>query len=180
MLCCLSHRHHRRIMMASTPKERARESLKDYGNATPPFSLKGTKTWARVVQIYDGDTMTCVLPVLGAHYKFSVRMAGVDACEMRSSNPEVMAKAIMARDRVFESITGLHSTGLSKKEVTDVLGREVYVVWLVCQGWDKYGRLMADVHVMPDGESIAALLLREKLAYAYNGGTKQSDAEQVA
>lgn len=165
-------------MMAN--KERARESLKDYGNATPPFSLKGTKTWARVVQIYDGDTITCVLPVLGAHYKFSVRMAGIDTCEMRSSNPAVMAKAIIARDRVFESITGLYSMGLSKKELTEVLGREVYLVWLECQGWDKYGRLMADVHVTPDDESIAALLLREKLAYAYGGGAKLTEADQLA
>jgi endonuclease YncB( thermonuclease family) len=162
-----------------TDRESALADLRDHGSATPAFSLCGTATWARVVQIYDGDTMTCVLPVLGAHYKFAVRMAGIDACEMRSSNAAAKARAVLARDRVFERITGCNPMGKNKKEMAEVLENDVHLVWLECQGWDKYGRLMGCACISPGHESLAEMLMREKLAYAYSGGSKATEAEQI-
>ena len=49
-------------------------------NTTKTFSLKNTECYARVVQIYDGDTITAVIPLFDNFYKFSIRLNGIDTC----------------------------------------------------------------------------------------------------
>ena len=66
------------------------EIFKKYdNNTTPHFSLNGQKLWGRVVSLYDGDTLTIALNVFDAIYKFSVRMNGIDTCEIKSKNDSI-------------------------------------------------------------------------------------------
>ena len=68
-------------------KSELEELFKNYDNKTTPhFSLNGQKLWGRVVNVYDGDTLTIVLSVFNGIYKFSVRMNGIDTCEVKSKN----------------------------------------------------------------------------------------------
>ena len=63
------------------------EIFKKYdNNTTPHFSLNGQKLWGRVVSLYDGDTLTIALNVFDGIYKLSVRMNGIDTCEIKSKN----------------------------------------------------------------------------------------------
>ena len=148
----------------------------------PKFSLKGTIT-GRVVNLHDGDTFTCVIPFLDkessldTHYKFSIRLAGIDTCEMTSINSILKSKGFLARDRLFKLITGTNINTLEwrRSDFERYFERNYTTVELKCKDiMDKYGRVLADVYDFAD------VLVREKLAYRYDGGTKLTDSQILA
>ena len=155
-----------------------KEYFRQYGLNTPEFTLKGIKTFARVVSIYDADTVKLVIPVLGCFFKFNVRLLEIDACEMKSKNKEL---AIHARDRLFELVTGRRSDPTwKKKDIESYLNGDVYLVWVECVDFDKWGRVLANIYPSAGGKSFSQCLLEENLAYPYQGGSKLSEDDQVA
>jgi endonuclease YncB( thermonuclease family) len=161
------------------------DSFKFHGGATPVFSLNNLRTYARVVDVYDGDTLHAVIPTFGSFFKFSIRLYGIDACEMKSHNAANKELAIRARNRVIELITNKDFSMLkNKKEVDMIFEKDVYLVWLHCLEMDKYGRVLAKIYASEQAEresglSFSEILLAEKLAYPYFGETKKSEVEQL-
>lgn len=165
------------------------ESVRQRGGGCAAFSLAGKVLPGMVVSVYDGDTMTVALPVFGEVYRFTVRVAGIDTPEIKSKSADLRAKAVRARNRVLQLI-GLKGVGLedplTKKEIEGRLEKERPLVEVACKEWDKYGRLMAEVRPLEydrttgvvRGPSVAEVLIAEKLAYAYGGETKLTEAEQ--
>lgn len=103
---------------------------------------------------YDADTIKVDIPsvhwLLGK--KISVRVLGVDSPEIHGLNVCEKNAAGKAKERVHELLTKAKRVDLKK------IGR------------DKYFRILADVQA--DGQSVTQVLLKEGLAYPYNGGTK--------
>lgn len=146
-------------------------------DTTPAFTLPVTDTLARVVNIYDGDTITVVFPVFEKYYKFSVRLAGIDTCEIKSKDPANKKLALKARDRLF-SLSTRHDECTDTDGIKRYLNDNVVVVRLFIQGYDKYGRLLCKV-TSPDGHmDFADILLNESLAYKYTGETKLCEVDQ--
>lgn len=109
------------------------------------------------VQNYDGDTITVNIP--GVHpligEKISVRVLGVDTAEKNGHKPCEKQKAREAQ-RLVENLLR-HAKNI---ELADVQR-------------DKYFRILAQVKA--DGQSISDLLLKNKLAYSYDGGRKPAN-----
>lgn len=146
---------------------------------TPLFSLQGTKTAARVVSVYDADTITVVIPFAGSFSKFNIRLYGIDTPEMKSKIAEVRDKAIKARERVINLITGGKSANVSKKELQTYLTANITLVYIECFEQDKWGRTLAKVYLKEgDAKSLSDILLDEKLAYPYFGETKLTEDQQ--
>ena len=107
------------------------------------------------VDNYDGDTLTFnipkVHPLLGHHAK--IRIAGINTAEMRSLDP-------CERDIAYRAQM-LVQTELTKAKRID----------LVDVGRGKYFRVLADV-IYDGNKSLGDLLLRRKLGFRYDGGTK--------
>jgi endonuclease YncB( thermonuclease family) len=134
--------------------------------------------YARVASVYDGDTITIATTKRrffspSATYAFKVRIAKIDCPELRGSPPTEHQYALLAKEFV--------SYRLNHK-----------VVKLDIQGYDKYGRLLADVYYTEPnplplprsdskyGTNLADALLAEGLAVPYDGKTKaQPDWEAV-
>jgi endonuclease YncB( thermonuclease family) len=136
----------------------------DFPSDAPWFSLNDTRT-VRVVSMHDGDTFTAVFRFEEAFYKFPVRLARIDTPEMTSKNP----LAYVARNRLFELITSSSPQDTiqwRKKDFDSYFSLKPTYLTINCTGMDKYGRVLADV-----GE-FADILVRENLAYWYDGGTK--------
>lgn len=155
-----------------------------FGIGTPEFTFAGMETWARVVSVYDGDTVTLVFPMATGMNKFSARLFGIDTCEMKSKEVNNRALAIRARNRLLELITGRAIAGeapLSKKEIVQLLSEDVYIVWIECMEFDKYGRILLRMYSGPDkkDKSFSDVLVDEKLAYQYFGETKLSESDQT-
>jgi endonuclease YncB( thermonuclease family) len=148
----------------------------------PMFNLAGVKTYARVVSVYDGDTVQAVMPFGEQFYRFSVRINGIDTCEIKSKMVANKALAIRARNRVIDLVTQGVWNGNENAKKTDVEGflkKHVFVVWMECHDMDKYGRVLASLHSDIGTPSFADTLVQEKLAYVYSGNTKLTEEEQV-
>jgi endonuclease YncB( thermonuclease family) len=159
----------------------AKELYKQHGGNTPFFTLNGIKDYARVTEVYDGDTITIVMNISGSFLKFKCRMMGIDTCEIRSKNSKNKELAVKARNRLIELITDKQLDEASKKkEVSSFLEEDVYVIWVHCLEFDKYGRALIHCFKTPQSvKSFSETLVEEKLAYKYEGDTKLTEEQQV-
>lgn len=129
---------------------------------TEKLSLNGNVYFAKVVYVYDGDTVHVVFKEFGNYFRWNCRIIGVDTPEIRTSNPDEKQKAIEVRDILREYIDG-----------------EVLPIY--CYDFDKYGRLLIDIEV-PEvmrsdadvPETLSQWLVKNEYAYCYDGGTKKS------
>mgnify|MGYP003783443279 CR=1 FL=1 len=109
-----------------------------------------------VIKVYDGDTITIAnkLPYEASPlYRFSVRINGIDCPEMRTSNETEKQCAQLAKEFLLNMIMNKY-------------------IYLENIDIDKYGRILADV--MIDGQNVSELMIKERLAVRYAGGTKKS------
>lgn len=152
--------------------------------ATPTLSgsLSGAQGWARLLDVYDGDTLTVAFEALSGHVmQLRVRLVGINTPEMRQSTPstETRASAHRSRARLLQLVgmDGVQRQTLdeivriaTKAWVVSALSSVPHLVYLRCRGLDKYGRVLAEVAREPDGPHVGATLLQEGLAVAYDGG----------
>ena len=124
-------------------------------NDAPLFSLEGQELKAKVVSVYDGDTIKCVFPLNDKLYKWNCRLSGVDTPELRTRNKNEKKFGYQVRDNLREKILGK-------------------VITLKCGEFDKYGRLLATVKCDGDKCSINEWLVENDYAFKYDGGTKKS------
>lgn len=158
-----------------------KELYKQHGGNTPFFTLNGIKDYARVTEVYDGDTITIVMNISGSFLKFKCRMMGIDTCEIRSKNPKNKELAVKARNRLIQLITDKQVDDASKKkDVAAFLEDDVYVIWVHCLEFDKYGRALIHCFKSPEStKSFSDILVEEKFAYKYEGETKLTEEQQV-
>jgi micrococcal nuclease len=120
---------------------------------TPKFSFADLKTQAKVISIYDGDTMTAAFDTLGLGiFAHNVRLVGIDTPEIKGVSQTEKDAAARARDYLRTLI-------LDK------------IVDLEISGSDKYGRLLARVKY--EDRDISSVMLDAGLAVPYDGGTKK-------
>jgi endonuclease YncB( thermonuclease family) len=114
------------------------------------FPIQG----GRVIKVYDGDTITIAskLPFVDSPlYRLSVRLNGIDT-------PEIKGKT--------------EDEKIAAKQVRDVLSNMILNKYITLANvqTEKYGRILADVYI---GDiHINELLLKERYAVKYDGGTK--------
>ena len=120
------------------------------------MTLEGNKYTAKIVYIYDGDTIHCVFKEFGKLYKWNCRIMNVDTPELRTKNLKEKEMGYKVRDILHEKL-------LEK------------IVTIHTYEFDKYGRLLIDVE-LPDENNklLSTWLIENKYAYEYHGGTKQS------
>jgi endonuclease YncB( thermonuclease family) len=160
----------------------------NYDLDSPHISLAGIRTYCRIVDVYDGDSLSIVLPYndLNHVYKFQVRLQNIDTCEITSKTLANREKAVKARNRVIELLTNISQPQSlqSRKDVQKLFRDGVYVAWIELSEMDKYNRVLADIypigHTSTTSRSISSILLEERLAYPYSGETKKSEVEQIA
>ena len=147
--------------------------------SVPYFSLNGICNYARLVDVYDGDTITCILNVYGGFYKFHIRISGIDTPEIKSKNESEKAKAFEARQTVLKYLCPqwTHPNAMChRNEIQDFLRDNIVIVWVECLEFDKYGRLLAKIFPNKNCEkSVSDLLLERGMAYSYDGGTKNNN-----
>jgi endonuclease YncB( thermonuclease family) len=147
---------------------------------TPHFTLAGLSSWARVVDVYDGDTLTCIVPLLERFYQITFRLNGIDTNELKNKNEQLKKQAYLARHQVLVYMCPEYNLlpECERKDIQQFLKQNQIVVWLKCYEHDKYGRVMADVFSSPNSESLTDLLLNQGLGYEYHGGTKKKSNNQ--
>jgi micrococcal nuclease len=118
------------------------------------FPIKG----GRVIKCYDADTITIAskLPYNESPlYRLSVRLNGIDAPEIKGKSEEDKEVAKQARDFVSNLVLNKY-------------------VRLENVESEKYGRILADVYI--GDVHVNELLVKERYAVKYDGGTKRTPA----
>ena len=173
--------------MTETKPQPPVEAFKAYGLKTPAWSLAGQSMWARLVDCYDGDTMTIVVSLPTGYYKFASRVLGIDTAEMKSKVVENKLSAQKARNRMLQlcGVDGIDINRLyTRKEVQTILADKVYMIWVNCSDFEKFGRLLIEPFSDPvtaanPAATFGAVLVSEKLAYPYYGETKLTETQQA-
>ena len=123
----------------------------------------------KIKKVLDGDTIDVVIDLGFDLAKTErVRIAGVDTPEKRTRNLE-------------EKALGLDATNWLKDKLTQTIkGEDELVVRTeLVGGVGKYGRLLGWLYVGDDEFSLNEQMITEGYAWAYDGGTKQKNFEDL-
>ena len=155
------------------------ENFNDYN--TENFSFDGLNTMSRIIDITDGDTIKAIINFKDEYYKIIVRLNNIDTCETRSKCEENKKLGLDAKKRIYNLITDkIADEDYNKKSVKKELNTNCYLVYLKCYDFDKYGRVLADIYKNENNdESFSSILIKEKLAYVYEGKTKLTEEQQI-
>ena len=140
------------------------------GAMTPP-NRKSCYNF-RVVEInrvLDGDTIDVTIDLgFDLFKKERVRVAGVDTPEKRTRDLE-------------EKELGIHATNWLKEKLEGaVAGDDDLVIRTeLVGGVGKYGRLLGWLYIGDGDVSLNEQMIDEGYAWAYDGGTKQKDFEEL-
>ena len=143
---------------------------------TPFYSLNGLKTDCKVVDVYDGDTITIVLNINGEFKKIKCRLNGIDTPELKKNIPNDIS--IKARNKCIDLITNQRiilnaNTVYTREYIQDILSELKIKSYVECGDFDKYGRLLITIYAnKSDKLSVNKQLLQLGLAKEYFGGTK--------
>ena len=120
-------------------------------------------------RVVDGDTIDVTIDLgFDLYKKERVRIAGVDTPEKRTRDKE-------------EKALGLDATAWMKEKLEGAIkgGDELTIRTELKGGVGKYGRLLGWLYVGDDEFSLNQQMITEGYAWAYDGGTKQKNFEDL-
>ena len=145
-------------------------SEKNMGAMTPPnrkscYNFRVTS----IDRVLDGDTIDVTIDLgFDLYKKERVRVAGVDTPEKRTRNLEEKELGIHATNWLKEKLDGAISGDDDLVIRTELVG-----------GVGKYGRLLGWLYIGDSALSLNEQMIEEGYAWAYDGGTKQKDFEEL-
>jgi micrococcal nuclease len=120
-------------------------------------------------RVLDGDTIDVTIDLgFDLYKKERVRVAGVDTPEKRTRDLEEKALGIDATNWLKEKLESTLSGDDQLSIRTELVG-----------GVGKYGRLLGWLYVGDEDVSLNEQMIAEGYAWAYDGGTKQKDFEEL-
>lgn len=125
------------------------------------FSFDGIVTYARVIKVYDADTITILFEYNGNIVKYNIRISGIDAPELKSK---------MDKEKELSK--------QGQKYVSDLILNTIIKVKF--GDFDKYGRIIGEVMILTSPRSknfkemnLSELLIEGGYVREYDGGHKQ-------
>ena len=123
----------------------------------------------KIDRVVDGDTIDVTIALgFDLFKKERVRIAGVDTPEKRTRDLE-------------EKELGIHATDWMKDKLTETIkgDEELTIRTELKGGVGKYGRLLGWLYVGDSTLSLNEQMITEGYAWAYDGGTKQKNFEEL-
>ena len=120
-------------------------------------------------RVVDGDTIDVTIDLgFDLYKKERVRVAGIDTPEKRTRDLE-------------EKALGIDATNYLKKKLEDTIAGddELTIRTELKGGMGKYGRLLGWLYVGESNVSLNEIMITEGYAWAYDGGTKQKNFEEL-
>lgn len=143
-------------------EERRILSAIDKTNAPSKYSMKGTFKTCKVIDVYDGDTVTIVMMFSKEDIRcYSFRLHGIDTPEMRppKTHPN-RENEIQKAKNAKAYLEGL------------VMNKIVYIEFVE---EEKYGRLMGTIYLDSGRrQNVNEMMVNGGYARRYDGGKKES------
>tara|TARA_B100000700_G_scaffold147172_1_gene164012 strand:+ start:404 stop:817 length:414 start_codon:yes stop_codon:yes gene_type:complete len=123
----------------------------------------------KINKVLDGDTIDVTIDLgFDLYKKERVRIAGVDTPEKRTRDKEEKALGIDATNWLKEKLTNTINGDDELTIRTELVG-----------GVGKYGRLLGWLYIGDSNMSLNEKMIQEGYAWAYDGGTKQKNFEDL-
>ena len=143
--------------------------LKCTNENTEFYKFNNKKFYCKVIDIYDGDTITIAIRLNKKIYKHKVRMFGYDSPEMRPLKNNVDRDIIIAKAKK------------AKKVLSKLIMDKIVVIHIQKGTWDKYGRLLGVIYIkVIQGVGLRAYnlnvnkyMIDNNYGYIYYGGAKR-------
>ena len=140
------------------------------GTMTPPnrkscYNFRVTS----IDKVLDGDTIDVTIDLgFDLYKKERVRVAGVDTPEKRTRDLE-------------EKELGIHATNWLKEKLDGAIAGDddLVIRTELVGGMGKYGRLLGWLYIGDAQVSLNEQMITEGYAWAYDGGTKQKNFEEL-
>ena len=123
----------------------------------------------KINRVVDGDTIDVTIDLGFELYKKErVRVAGVDTPEKRTRDKE-------------EKALGIDATNWLKQKLEETIkgDEELLIRTELKGGVGKYGRLLGWLYIGDASISLNELMIEQGYAWAYDGGTKKKDFEEL-
>ena len=123
----------------------------------------------KINRVLDGDTIDVTIDLgFDLFKKERVRIAGVDTPEKRTRDKE-------------EKVLGIDATNWLKEKLTNTINGddELIIRTELVGGVGKYGRLLGWLYIGDSNVSLNEKMIQEGYAWAYDGGTKQKNFEDL-
>ena len=123
----------------------------------------------KINRVVDGDTIDVTIDLgFDIYKKERVRVAGVDTPEKRTRDKE-------------EKILGIDATNWLKEKLEAAIrgDDELTIRTELVGGVGKYGRLLGWLYIGDAEVSLNEQMIEEGYAWAYDGGTKQKNFEEL-
>lgn len=175
----------------SLKKDQLRSLKRCQDGLVPDFSLDGLEIWAKVVNVYDGDTFRLSFymnPGDSKPVKFKIRGDGYNAPEMyppkdHSDREREMAKAVYSRNRFIQLATDCKvelKEHYTRKDVQSIIDRNKKLIFVRFGKFEKYGRVLGNVFEDNKAKkSINQILIDEGHAVEYHGEGRDKKALTV-
>ena len=123
----------------------------------------------KINRVVDGDTIDVTIDLgFDLYKKERVRVAGVDTPEKRTKDAEEKVLGLDATKWLKDNLDGAISGDDDLIIRTELVG-----------GMGKYGRLLGWLYIGDAEVSLNEQMITEGYAWAYDGGTKQKDFEEL-
>ena len=122
-----------------------------------------------IARVVDGDAIDVSIDLgFDLIKKERVRIAGIDTPEKRTRDLE-------------EKALGIDATNWMKKNLEDTIAGddELTIRTELVGGMGKYGRLLGWLYVGESDLSLNEIMIEQGYAWAYDGGTKQKNFEEL-
>lgn len=116
-------------------------------NNVPELTFENQTMICKVIEVYDGDTVTLCFKFRGKYFKKRCRLYGINA-------PEIRTKNLQEKQQAYNSKNYVHTILQDK------------IVIFNCKGYDKYGRLLGDIFL--DKKNINEDIIQKGYAVKYN------------
>lgn len=122
--------------------------------AVQEFSFDGYECLGKVIRVHDPDTITVIFEYNGNLYKKNLRLNGVDAPELHSTNKKE-ADLCKAGQKVLADLT------LNQ------------IIKIKMGKFDKYGRILSSIFTYDTEIDIIRILIDGGFVRLYDGGKKE-------
>lgn len=140
-----------------------RRLLEAAGPETSLFSLGGRCVEGKVLDVHDGDTMMIAMVINGQLSKYSCRLVGIDAPELRP------LKSTPGREKIIESAEQ------SRDYLRSLLSDDQMVTVKISEEKEKYGRLLVVVYSRTQEIDLNTMMINGGYAQPYSGGKKDAE-----
>lgn len=146
--------------------------LKDLSfDNTPEFTFKGRNFLSKILDVYDGDTITITIKVDGEYSRTQCRLMGLDSPEMKSKDEDEKKAAHLSRSHLMFLLTGKKiENETSREQIKKICAETNAIVNVKCLDFDKYGRLL--VEIWANSINVNEKMISDGFAGPYDGGTK--------